>query len=791
VTDDVRLLEVLRSPEPSAEACARVGWPVEEFRRARDAHLRTRLPPPQEELTGRVGSAVEIVRDRWGIPHVFAGDEREALFGLGYCVGRDRLWQLEYLRHEALGRLAELLGQPGYENDLRMRTLDIEAIAAAEAERLDPATAGRLDAYVAGLNRAIEAQRGGWPIELELLGVEPEPWTRRDTLALLRAFWWQLTGRLENIVAAEAAARHLGEGPLLDALLTPELPDERIVPAEAFRPPAGLPAPPPLPPVGVGEATGSNNWVIAAERTTTGAALLASDPHLPFVHPSDFYEAHLSWPGDGRSSLAEGAVGAHYVGAPGAFFGHNGRIAWGLTNNAASPRDLYLEEVNPENPGLYRRGDRWLPFRTRAVEIRVRGEAARRHELRWTDIGPVMNATLPAIDDDGPPLSLRWVGSEHLDDLRALLAVQRAGDWPAFRGALADWPLPIFNWVYADASGAVGYQCAGRVPLRGRVVRGFRRAAEPSDRWVGYVPYDALPRVERPRRGFHTTANNRVAADDYPYPLYGAWAGGNRALRIRQRIEAVERVSPEESRDLQNDVYLMRAGRMLPGLLKLLEGHSRLAEHLAGWDGRYTLESTGPTVFEALVHVLAERVVAARLPRRLVGMLHGNGVALAARLLEAAPIDWFERSSLADEVRAAARQADELLSARLGADWSWGKHHLIAFEHPLAARYPALGEVANLGPAPVVGTGDAVRNAAGQIGQGFRVVSGAEYRLLVDFAARPIASATNTLGQSGQPGSRHFADQLDDWLRGEYHPLLTDRAEIERQASGRVVIRPA
>jgi penicillin amidase len=172
-------------------------------------------------------------------------------------------------------------------------------------------------------------------------------------------------------------------------------------------------------------------------------------------------------------------------------------------------------------------------------------------------------------------------------------------------------------------------------------------------------------------------------------------------------------------------------------------------------------------------------------------MLHGNGVALAARLLEAAPIDWFERSSLADEVRAAARQADELLSARLGADWSWGKHHLIAFEHPLAARYPALGEVANLGPAPVVGTGDAVRNAAGQIGQGFRVVSGAEYRLLVDFAARPIASATNTLGQSGQPGSRHFADQLDDWLRGEYHPLLTDRAEIERQASGRVVIRPA
>jgi penicillin amidase len=730
---------------------------------------------------------------------VFARSEADALLGLGYCMGRDRLWQLEYLRREALGTLAELLGPGGHDNDLRMRTIDVASIAEAEAERLDRATAGLVDAFVAGINRAIEAQRGSWPVELDLLGVEPEPWTRRDTLAVLRGLWWQLTGRLETIVAAEAAARHLGDDRLLDAFLTPELPDERIVPAEAFRPPGDLPAPPPLPPVGTGGATGSNNWVIAAERTTTGAALLASDPHLPFVHPSDLYEAHLSWPG-------YDAVGAHVVGAPGAFFGYNGRIAWGLTNNAASPRDLYLEEVNPANPNEYRRGQGWLPFRTRALEITVRGEGVRRHDVRATDLGPVMNPTVTPVDEggdasgarngasgarNGPPLSMRWIGSEHLDDLRALLAVQRAGDWTEFRAALADWSLPIFNWVYADARGAIGYQCAGRVPLRGRVVRGYRRADEPSDRWHGYVPYEALPRVERPRRGFHATANNRVAADDYPYPLYGAWAGGNRALRIRQRIEAVERVSPEESRDLQNDVYLIRAARMTPRLLGILEGHSRLVEHLAGWDCRYTLGSTAPTVFETLAHCLAERVVTARFPRRLVGLLHGGGVALAARLLEGAPIAWFERSSLEEEVRAAASEAEEILRTRLGADWSWGKHHTIAFTHPLAGSYPAFGEVANVGPRPVTGTGDSVRNAAGPLGQGFRITSGAEYRLLVDFAARPAASATNTLGQSGQPGSPHFADQLDDWVRGDYHPLLTDRDEVERQATSRVLIKPS
>jgi penicillin amidase len=163
---------------------------------------------------------------------------------------------------------------------------------------------------------------------------------------------------------------------------------------------------------------------------------------------------------------------------------------------------------------------------------------------------------------------------------------------------------------------------------------------------------------------------------------------------------------------------------------------------------------------------------------------------MAARLLDGESLAWFEGTTLEQEVRTAAAEALAILTERFGADWSWGEHHTIDFIHPLAQRYPALGEVANVGPRPVVGTGDSVRNAAGALGQGFRITSGAEYRLLVDFAARPVASATNTLGQSGQPGSPHFADQLDDWVLGRYHPLLTDRAEIERQASATVVIRP-
>lgn len=766
------VLEVLRSREPIAAACRAAGIGLEEFRRERDELLRSRLPAASERVTLPVSGPVEIVRDRWGIPHVYARAERDALAGLGYCMGRDRLWQLDYLRREALGTLAELLGPSAHSSDLRMRTIGIDLIAAAEVDRVDGQTRELVEAFVAGINKATEAAQGKLPIEFDLLGYEPAPWTLSDTVALLRGLWWQLTGRLENIVAAEAARRQLGDPALLAAFTTPELPDERILPGGS-RSADGVD----------GSALGSNNWVIAGARSTTGRALLASDPHLPFVHPSDFYEAHLSWPG-------YEVVGAHWAGVPGANFGTNGTIAWGLTNNASSPRDLYVETVRD---GAYLRGGRWLPFERRSVEIAVRGEGTRIHEVLSTDLGPVVNDTLAPVEEGGdPPLSMRWIGAEHLDDLKACLGVQRARTWPEYRAALADWSLPIWNWTYADRDGQIGYQCAGRVPLRGRVVRGYRDPSSAEDAWAGYVPYDALPRLERPARGWHATANNRVAPDDYPVPLYGAWAGGNRALRIRQRIESVERVSPAESRAIQHDVYLARAARMVPGLLRALDGAvPELTSVLAGWRYEYTPESSAPTAFETVLHFLAERLVAARFPRRLVGSLHGNGVALAARLLEGEPLRWLTSGTLDDQVRAAGRDALAFLRERLGDDWSWGRVHRITFEHPLAAPGSAFAEVANVGPFPVAGTGDTVRNAAGALGQGFAVTSGAEYRLLVDFAAQPIALAVNVLGQSGQPGSPWFADQTEDWLGDGYHPLLTERAAVERGASARAEIQPA
>ena len=288
-----------------------------------------------------------------------------------------------------------------------------------------------------------------------MLDYEPEPFTVRDTIAILRAEWWSLNGRLQNLTIGEAA--RLLPDHLQAAYLEPEASEIRILPPGSPYPAAD----PSIQPsgdlaVGTGDGTGSNNWAVAGSHTASGHALLCGDPHQAFWLPSSWYEYAIHGPEDD-------AAGAGHPGVPGLWWGFNGSIAWALTNNAASTRDLYREEVHPTDPGLYRDGDTWRRFDERTVEVRVRGAAAPvRHAQRATVRGPIVNHVVPALEAGGdPPLALRWVGQEHLDDVRAAIAIGRARDWETFRAALRDWSVAVFNFVYADKSGRVGYQCAG------------------------------------------------------------------------------------------------------------------------------------------------------------------------------------------------------------------------------------------------------------------------------------------------------------------------------------------
>ncbi|MBV9357531.1 MAG: penicillin acylase family protein, partial [Chloroflexi bacterium] len=453
------------------------------------------------------------------------------------------------------------------------------------------------------------------------------------------------------------------------------------------------------------------------------------------------------------------------------------------------------EEVHPTDAELYRDGGSWRRFEVEEVEVRVRGQGPVRHRQRRTVRGPVVNHVVPTVEEaDARPLSLRWVGQEHLDDVRAAVAIGRAQNWDEFRAALRDWALPVFNFGFACADGRVGYQCAGRVPMRGRAVRGYRDASQPEDAWQGYIPFEGMPSVVDPERGYVASANEAVVADDYPYVLQGAFGNGYRAERIHQAFASTAPVDSAHVMDLQNDVRSCRGQRLCPPLVRQLAASSDpdvtlLRGTLAAWDARYATESIAPTLFETFMEVWQERVLGEHFPAGVRDLVRSQ-TGPAARLIAQDDLDWFAAgTSVREELIAAARRTMQRVRERYGLDqaaWRWGAVHRAHWRHPLSA---AERTWMDIGPEPVDGGVDTLRNTG--TGQPpFAAGSGAEYRLVVNFARPRTFLAVQNIGNSGQPGTPHYADQFADWRARRYHEVSLDRADVEQNLERTTVLEP-
>jgi penicillin amidase len=713
---------------------------------------------PETTHLAAVSGKVDIVRDETGIPHIFAATSADLHFGLGFAMAEDRLWQMDRLRRRALGRQAEVMGAVYLAADIAHRTIGLPAIAAREAEAIDPVTGPLIDAFVAGINRGLAVL--DLPPEFGILGYKPEPFTRMCVIAIARGIWWSLNGRIDRLAAAEAA-RFLPEA-LRQDYLTPEGSENLILPSPAF-------SHAPARAAGTDDATGSNNWALRPA-LTGGSAILAGDPHQPFWVPSTWYEFALHGPEDH-------AAGCGHPGVPGLWWGSNGAMAFCLTNNMASTRDLYAETVNPGNPAQYREGDGWKAFETTSETIRVKDAPDHALTIRRTVRGPVVNALIPPLAEGGdPPLSLRWVGMEHIDDMRALVNLSRATNWEAFRDALRDWSVAVFNWIYADIDGNVGYQMAGRIPLRPRFTYGFRDATRPDDQWTGYVPFDQLPHSYNPPRGYVASANQRVIPPEQEPMIYGAYSQGHRGIRLDQLFTAHPAYDRDANIGVQNDIVSARAQRLVPAILRLLPPSDPVAVALAGWDFAYALDSVAPTLFETFMFHWQHATVAVHMPPRLQDLVVQQTGLACAMLLD--PERPFFPAGAEATARSVAVRALDTLRDRLGPDasaWAWGKVHLAFWKHPLSNAERSTDF--DIGPAPVDGGSHTVRNTGGELPP-HNATSGAEYRIVVDFARPDRFLAVQNIGNSGVPGHKHYRDQFMPWLRGEYHTVHLDRSKI-------------
>jgi penicillin G amidase len=779
--DDTTLLTALRGTKPVEEICRSVGASPPEFAAARDEFLRRHAVVTDRSINGAVSGRVEIKRDRAGVPHVFASSTADLFFGLGVAMAEDRLWQMDRLRRRALGQQAEILGPAYVASDIAHLTVGIDRISADDAAVIDGATHRLVSAFVAGINRCIETMGSKLPIEFRLLDYAPAPFTVRDIVAIGRGIWWSLNGRIDRLAAAEAA-QFLPTEELRTLYLTPEAPENLVAPWMGAGKGGGASRA-----AGTDDTTGSNNWAVNGRRSGSGFPILCGDPHQPYWVPSSWYEFALHGPEDH-------SAGAGHPGLPGMWWGSNGTAAWCITNNMASTRDLYREEVDPRDPRRYRDGDRWLEFAEQEKTISVRGETARKLVVRSTVRGPLVNALITPVTENGdPPLAMRWVGAEHLDDLRATIAISRAKDWPSFRNALRDWSVAVFNFVYADREGNIGYQMAGRLPIRGRIVYGFRDANNPDDQWRGYIPFDDLPNGFNPARGYVASANQRIVSPDYHYPIYGAYSQGHRGVRLDQELAPQRAMDRAAHIRLQNDVKNCRAERTCPHLLRHLASVREpeaaiVAGALSGWDYNYDLASAAPLVFEAFMAVWQRRVLSEHMPARLLD-LTVQQTGLAVSLLEGEQPDYFA-GGIAAAIGAVAKETVETLRRRLGDDpasWPYERVHVAHWHHPLSS--PALTTAFDIGPAPVDGGSHTLRNTGGELPP-HAASSGAEYRMVVDFASPDSFLAVQNIGNSGVPGSGHYRDQFEPFLRGDYHVVHLSREGVDADCEVTTRIEP-
>ena len=750
-----------------------------------------------------IRDTVEIIRDIHGVPHIFARNEPDLFFAMGYAMAQDRLWQMDLHRRIGAGRLAEILGQKALEVDRYFRTLS----AAQKNRPLPPNLAFMVESFAAGINAFIENRNDRLPLEFKLLGYQPEPWSPHDYFSVYTLINWGLSiGWRVDLTAAEVL-RKVKEEKFHEAFPTATETDLPIVSAIMQTPPDVFSATQSMV-AAVERLTGfipgpaSNNWVIAGNRTDTGKPLLANDTHMALTNPSLWWEVHLVCP-------TIDAAGFAIAGLPSLPVGRNRDVAWGVTNVMVDDVDFYIEQLHPQNPLQYRYKDRWEDMRTRVEKIRVKGAEPLEIKVHLTRHGPVVASTESDAKIPGDKVvSARWAVFEVDVPARAAYLLLKAGDAAAVVAALEYWNAPGQNFVFADTHGTIGYWCSAAIPIR---PRGNGLLPLPgwtgTDEWAGFIAFDKLPHTIDPQEGYIASANNPVTGSRYPHVIGTYWEPRDRISRIRAMIDAKPRLSIDDMKSIQTDVASPLAAELTAAMLRVLEEkpdrfpQPHIKDLLNQWDFQMSRDSSAAAMVETTYLKLLANIfqdeLGADLYNRYIGLTIFAPRALR-HILNSERSTWIDDTrkpkaeTLADIIEKSMHQAFAYLQERLGPEvenWTWGHLHTLTFRHMLAERKP-LQRLFGLGPYRISGSHLTVNKKQYDYTAPFAVKEGASQRMIVDLSSPETALHVLPTGQSGLLGNPHYKDQLNLYLDGQYHPSWLNRSDIDRHSEGTLVLKP-
>jgi len=759
---------------------------------------------------------VQVNRDASDVTHILAQDPRDAWMALGYVHAQERAWQLEFNRRLMRGELSAAFGASTLETDKLMRTLGIHQVAQRQLQALSEDARIALRAYSDGVNAFFAEGRQALPPEFHVLGIDPagearngQYWTPEDSvgwsvmMALdLGGNWGTEFARLTALEVIDTEALwtlfppYPGELPVATAdlaALYQGLDLYRRAPAVEQRtqgarsPLAWLDEP------GTSEGKGSNNWVVAGERSESGAPLLANDPHLGLSAPALWYFARLQSP-DVDDLRGVDVVGATLPGAPVVVLGRTPEAAWAFTNTGPDVQDLYLEQIHPGNPGLYRVPSdvgepQWAQFEERVERIAVKGETDVMHRVRHTRHGPVISDAQTrhseVIDTSRYVLALRWTALD--DDLRnidASLAANRARSVDELIDAFSHMHAPMQSVLMADRSGRIAFKAAGRVPLRhpDNDIRGVAPSPGWDARydWTGWLPYSETP-ADDGSRGWIATANQRIHGPDYPHFLTQDWVMPYRQQRIEQMLQARDRHSPESFRAMQGDLHAESTRRLLPYLLAAKPTHALgqgALQVLEDFDGVMRGDAAGPLIYSVWADEFTRGVIGGRLGATRFESLYGKRLFRSAveLILERNDADWCGPQGCAVEVSAALDRALERIAHEQGHNlraWRWDRAHTAISVHRPFSNVPSL---APLFEVRVPTGGDPFTLNVGQYhldkaDAPFANRHAASLRAIYDLSDAGQDLFIYQTGQGGHVMSKRYRDMSQEWSEVRFRPL--------------------
>lgn len=781
-------------------------------------------PVAADEILDVAGlqAPVEILTDRWGVAHIYAQNEHDLFFAQGYNAARDRLFQFELWRRQATGTVAEILGRSELDRDVGARLHLFRKDLRQELNHYHPRGEAIVGAYVDGVNAyiaATENKRELLPIEFKLLGIAPGKWTPAVVISRHQGLLSNLTIELQlgRAVAAIGAAKvkeldwfRPGDPLLeLDTAIDGALLDGKILRFyKAFRSPLAFKpehvvlahrnaaAADPLDrrvsaiPRGDGaDEIGSNNWVVGGRFTQSGFPYIVNDPHRSLAAPSLRYFVHLKAPG-------WNVIGGGEPVLPGVSIGHNEHGGWGLTIFGQDNEDLYVYDVNPQNPRQYRYLGGWEEMRILRETFAIKGEPSEEVELKYTRHGPVLYEDRE--HHKAYALRAAWMetgGSPYLASLR----MNQARTWDEFVEACSYSRIPAENMIWGDVNKNIGYQAVGISPIRPNWSGLVPVPGDGRYEWDGYLPITALPHVHNPTRGYWATANNYQAPDRYPYPtaLHYTWGDEMRGLRVDELLSSGRRFTIVDMMQFQHDELSVPARNLAPLLaaVEFTDPRSKeAADRLLHWDYVLDKQSISAAIYVTFERKLLENVRQLVVPEAARSIL--------TRLNKKRVIDWlvapdgrFGEQPIAarDEIlqRSLSQAVDEL-TERFGPSpdgWRYGqekfKHVLI--RHPLSAAVDEETRVKlDVGPAPRGGYDSTLNNTSSSDNQ----ESGATFRVIMDAADWDNSVATSAPGQSGDPDSPHYRDLFALWAKHQYFPLFFTREKIESVTESRAMLQP-